>query len=128
MEIIVCLDDRGGMLFNNRRQSKDGAVLADIKARLSGVLTIDAFSEKLISQAGIPYEIKKPEGDCVFFAENVSVGEIIPRCTRVVIYKWNRAYPFDLKFDADLAEFSLKESTEFAGTSHDKITREVYER
>ena len=30
MKIIVCLDDNNGMLFNNRRQSRDKTVVEDI--------------------------------------------------------------------------------------------------
>ena len=30
MEVIVCVDDHNGMLFNHRRQSRDQAVIADM--------------------------------------------------------------------------------------------------
>ena len=31
MTLYVCLDDKNGMLFNNRRQSRDRVVLEDIR-------------------------------------------------------------------------------------------------
>lgn len=130
MEIIVCIDDKGGMLFNKRRQSKDGALMDDIKASARMPIYVDAFSEKLFLEYGVEYKIAEPHGDCSFFVENRKVSELIKTCTRAVIYKWNRAYPSDFKFDIDLAKegFSLRESIDFKGSSHEKITKEVYER
>ena len=34
MRVIVCLDDRNGMLFNRRRQSRDRRVVEDILREL----------------------------------------------------------------------------------------------
>ena len=34
MQIIVCVDDRGGMLFNKRRQSRDRVLIADVLSEL----------------------------------------------------------------------------------------------
>ena len=47
MNIIVCLDDNLGMLFNKRRQSKDRRVLEDIEKFTNEVL-ISPFSENLL--------------------------------------------------------------------------------
>ena len=55
MNLYICLDDRNGLRFNKRRQSRDTAVLEDIRSRLTGDLLIEPFSEKLIREAEIPY-------------------------------------------------------------------------
>ena len=127
MTLYICLDDRNGLQFNKRRQSRDSAVLEDIRSRLSGPLLITPFSEKLIREAEIPY-VLPPEtaGDC--FAEEVP--ETRENIGRVVIYRWNRHYPSDLRWEPDLAAlgFTLRETAQFPGTSHEKITREVHER
>ena len=34
MQVILCLDDRNGMMFNHRRQSRDRAVIQDILENL----------------------------------------------------------------------------------------------
>lgn len=48
MIAIVCLDDRKGMLFNRRRQSKDRAVVEKLLEMTKGSrLWIHPFSEKL---------------------------------------------------------------------------------
>ena len=129
MTLYVCLDDRCGMLFNKRRQSRDAAVLEDIRAALPEVLTIDPFSEKLIQEAEIPY-VLSPEAAEDYFAEDVPSEELLNQTERLVIYRWNRHYPADVRWNPDLSAlgFSLVETTEFPGTSHEKITREVYEK
>lgn len=129
MTLYICLDDRNGLKFNNRRQSRDSAVLEDIRRQLTGSLLIDIFSEKLIREAGIPY-VLPPETAEDFFAEDIPSDEILGKTSKLVIYCWNRHYPSDIRWKPDLAGmgFSLREITEFAGTSHEKITREVYER
>lgn len=134
MTFYICLDDRNGMLFNNRRQSRDAAVLADIRNCIGDVLTVEAFSEALVNQAGIPFVIAPENWEDLspqthFFLET---GEkAAPRLAdRIVIYRWNRSYPGDVFWKADLTElgFSLAETSEFPGKSHDRITKEVYIR
>ena len=129
MTLYICLDDRNGLQFNKRRQSRDAVLLEDIRGQLAGPLLIDPFSEKLIREAQIPY-VLPPETADDFFAENVPSEEILESCEKVVIYRWNRHYPSDIRWDPDLTErgFSLSETVEFPGKSHEKITREVYVR
>ena len=130
MTVYLCLDDRSGMLFNGRRQSRDAALLADIAAGLPDVLTIDGFSEKLIASAGIPYTLAGdtlPE-DAHFFLENRSPELLLPHAKKVVIYRWNRHYPADVRWEGTPADygFALTETSEFPGKSHELITKEVY--
>ena len=129
MTLYICLDDRNGLRFNKRRQSRDAALLEDIRSRLSGNLLITPFSEKLIQEAGIPY-VLPPEPAEDFFCEDIPGPEILERCSTVVIYRWNRHYPSDVRWEPDLEErgFVLQETADFPGTSHEKITREVYVR
>lgn len=130
MTVYVCLDDRNGMLFNKRRQSRDAKVLEDIRACIPEVLTIDPFSEKLIQEAGIPYALAGEvlSGDAHFFLEARPASEVLPHASTLVIYRWNRHYPADVRFDADLTGFTLQETCDFAGNSHETITKEVYIR
>ena len=129
MTLYICLDDRNGLQFNRRRQSRDSALLEDIRSQLTGNLLIDAFSEKLMQQAEIPY-VLPPESAEDFFAEDVPSEEILTRTTKIVLYRWNRHYPSDVRWEPDLPSmgFVLTETSEFPGTSHEKITREVYVR
>lgn len=130
MTVYLCLDDRGGMRFNSRRQSRDAAVLADMAA--DGTVTIDSFSEKLLASSGIPYELAGeilPE-DARFFNEVRNPEDILPSARTLVIYRWNRLYPSDMRWEGQPADhgFTLSETSEFPGKSHEKITKEVYVR
>ena len=133
MILMVCVDDACGMMFNHRRQSQDRVLRARMLA--------------LASQTrlwGTPYTKRQFEPDasvCVsdtpwldaaqgeyYFAED---GELaIERAEQVYLYRWNRAYPGDRHFTADLAAlgFVLARSEEFAGYSHECITEEIYVR
>ena len=127
MTLYICLDDRNGLRFNKRRQSRDAAVLEDIRSQLAGSLLVEAFSEKLIREAEIPF-VLPPETAEDFFLEDVPTEEVLAGCRKVVIYRWNRHYPADVRWDPDLEArgFVLGETVEFPGKSHEKITREVY--
>ena len=52
----------------------------------------------------------------------------VDRLDRLIVYRWNRHYPSDVRFPLELADFTLQSSTEFRGSSHDLITREEYTR
>jgi len=127
MTLYICLDDRNGLKFNKRRQSRDAAVLEDIRSQLTGALLIDPYSEKLILETEIPY-VLPPETAEDFFAEDIPSEEILTQTEKIVIYRWNRHYPADVRWEPDLEKlgFALREITEFPGTSHEKINREVY--
>lgn len=133
MTLYVCLDDKNGLLFNRRRQSRDAAVLADIRSGLPEVLTIAPFSEKLMAEAQMPYVLapELPDSlapDAHFFLETNASKDLICSASTVVIYRWNRRYPADTYWEIDLTEcgFALQETGEFPGKSHEKITKEVY--
>ena len=44
----------------------------------------------------------------------------------LVLYRWNRSYPGDVTFPWPLTGWKLVETADFPGTSHEKITEEVY--
>lgn len=129
MTIYVCLDDRNGMLFNHRRQSRDVAVLQDLEQPVY----IDAFSEKLFLSSGIAYQLAPEDLEQIpeeggFFLENRDPETLLSLADKVVIYRWNRHYPGDFYWNVDLKEqgFTLESQCEFPGKSHETITREVY--
>ena len=136
MKLVICIDDRGGMLFNNRRVSRDKLMISDF-AEYVGDETVymSPYSEELFSEASLNIIVsEKPlafaeEGDFVFL-EREEPSAYMSRASEVVIYKWNRRYPFDVKMEKLPTElgFKLESVYEFKGNAHDKITREVYKR
>ena len=112
MIAVVCVDDRGGMLFNRRRQSQDRV--------LRGPETGDLrTAEDCLDRAG--------KGE-LCFVETTDPAPWLERMEGLVLYRWNRRYPADLYCTLPLEDFVLEERREFAGSSHECITREVYRR
>lgn len=132
MNIIVCIDDNQGMLFNKRRQSRDVKVLEDI-ATLTDTLWISSFSEKLFEDQTIKTIISNEFLDqaskgSYCFVEGQILKPYEKNIEQLIIYKWNRKYPSDFKLDLNLEEWKLVESVDFVGNSHDKITKERYQK
>jgi hypothetical protein len=133
LKLIVCLDERKGMMFNNRRQSRD-RVLIDNMIKMIGddKLYIAPYSESLFENKEIKLKVKKnplkaaDENWC--FIENLPVAEYKDEIETVVIYHWNRHYPGDFFFDLELDSYSLESSEELVGSSHEKITKEIWKK
>ena len=135
MKIIICLDERRGILFNHRRQSKDRKVISDIVSRLDGQLYMTPYSEKLFLESGASYivddrmlELAGAEDIC--FAESADFLTHLDFVTEITVYWWNRHYPSDVRIDLDFEEagYVRTEQYEFEGFSHEKITVERYKR
>ncbi len=124
------------MLFNNRRQSRDSAVLADIGSLVgSERLLCSPFSERMLADAGLSHisserflDIAEKGDFC--FVENAALSEFLPRIEKIIIYNWNRHYPSDFRLDInpEKSGFKLTGRYDFSGTSHEKITREIFEK
>lgn len=134
MIVILCLDDQGGMMFNHRRQSRDKEVIRDIlQMRTGKALWMNDYSAKLFEEAkeeincDTAFLQKAGEGEFCF-VENEQPGLYGDRIEQLVVYKWNRKYPADFFPDIDFHDWMLRESTEFQGNSHEKVTKEIYDR
>ena len=136
MKIIICLDDALGMLFNSRRQSRDRCVTDDIIKLTKGKgLYISPFSKKLFDEREGEYELcedmlSSAQSGEYCFVENMPIKPYIARVEEIVVYRWNRLYPSDVKLDIDIEKEGFKKlsSEDFEGYSHEKITKEVFGR
>lgn len=131
MILMVCIDDRGGLMFNHRRQSRDRVLCARMLEIAKGKgLHVTPYTQKIFDAAAPLRVTDEPwltagTGE-YYFAED---GQIpMENVERVYLYRWNRAYPGDRFFDCDLAAlgFELAHSEDFVGSSHDRITEEIY--
>ena len=77
------------------------------------------FSRAVLEQAG--------EGEYCF-VENTGLQAVEAKIEKIIVFWWNRHYPSDRKFDLDLSKWNKVSEEEFAGYSHEKITKEVYEK
>ena len=132
MKIIVCLDDRSGMLFMKRRQSQDRALRQRVLERTTGsVLWMNRYSEGQFSEGVFRVDeqfLDKAGPGEYCFVENADILPYLNRIEEVIVYRWNRHYPSDVKFPVDVFcnKWILLETADFPGTSHDMITEEVY--
>ena len=75
MEIVVCLDENNGMMFNHRRQSRDRVVIDDILAQTQGrPLWMNDYSAPLFEGAGnvhvSPHFLSEAPENAVCFVED----------------------------------------------------------
>lgn len=131
MTLIACVDERMGMAFNGRRQSRDRMIYLDLAGLSRGApLYTHPRSITLFESLGIPVAPADsrsipPEG--WYFDEFESPSGLIAAADQVILYCWNRHYPADLRFDASLDGWTLLEERDFPGSSHERITRRIYE-
>lgn len=133
MIIVVCIDDQGGMVFNRRRQSQDRRLREDLLAEAGGrPVWMNPYSRKLFDPA--PENIRTAEdfaqragpGEFCFF-EDVSPEPWLDKAEMIVVYHWNRMYPSDPpRFPLSLTGRSAARREEFAGSSHERITKEIW--
>ena len=136
MILIACADDNMGLLFNHRRQSRDRGLCRRLLDLTAGrPLWISAYSAPLFpaDAPGLqidPNFLLKAGPNDFCFLENQDPRPHLPRARTVILYRWNRAYPADLYFPVLPAAqgWRLRASSNFSGTSHPKITEEIYSR
>ncbi len=133
MTLIFCVDNNFGLMFNKRRQSRDSAVLEDIKNSFAGEkICISQYSEKLFIEAGVDYTVCDNFGtqDGICFIEDKYTPDLLSLADEIILYRWGKAYPADTTLDFDLlsVDFTLAECCSFKGTSHNEIKKERYAR
>ncbi len=131
MVVFYCVDDDGGLLFNKRRQSMD-SVLRKRLLDLVGEdkLTCDVYTAKQFEEKD-KLQIVGDEnyaGASFIFAEKQEPNKLLPLADKLILFKWNRKYPSDVKLGEIPSDFHLKSAEDFVGSSHDKITQEIYEK
>ena len=128
MKLIVCLDNKNGMMFNRRRQSRDKILIENILKLCKGEqLCTNKYSSVLFPENSVAVceNFENIENGYIFAEDTLPDEEKIQE---IIVYKWNRVYPADEFFNISLENWNLIEKIDFAGSSHEKITRERYVR
>lgn len=132
MNVIVCIDDNYGILFNRRRVSRDKEIIKKIAEVTNGEkLWMSEYSKPLFEYADNlavdnAFLEKVGEGEWCFL-ESADILSFKENVETVTLFKFNRSYPSDTKFPKELlSDAALTKSEEFNGNSHEKITMEVY--
>ena len=133
MKIVLCLDNSNGMLFGGRRQSQDRVLRARLLELVGdGKLFLNAYSAKQFEsddKLAVSEDFLKRAGkDDFCLIENTDIHA--EDATMWYLFLWNRDYPGDRRFTVDLKAngFHRVHTEQFAGSSHKKITLEVYGR
>ena len=122
------------MLFNHRRLSRDRRVCEKILDYSNEKeLWMNAYSRKLFTDLTDINSIQVDEefldkSQSICFAENQDITPYLPKIDTLVLFQWNRDYPADFFFTVDLSQWNLISTEDFEGTSHEKITMEVYKK
>ena len=124
MIVIVCVDQRNGLAFNGRRQSRDRMVAADILKESAGRrLWMTPSSRRLF----LPEAEISQAPDCL---DRAGPGELCFAEGQLLRPWMDRVYPADLHLDVvpSLPVWHLVSAGELPGFSHKKIEKEVYLR
>ena len=137
MIIIACIDDNMGMMFNHRRQSQDRVLRERVLAATKGnKLWMNHYSAKQFIEHAAPQInvdenfMSEAEDGEYCFVENCDVTPYLRWVEKIILYRWNRRYPSDQTFSIDLSTdvWKLVHTEDFTGSSHERITEEIFTR
>ena len=135
MILITGIDENNGMMFNKRRQSRDKILTKHIcELANDAKIWVNNFSKEIFDEQNnnnviVDDEfINKISKDEYCFIENISPSTLENKIDKIILYYWNRVYPADMYFDIKLEDWELESETEFAGSSHERITQKVFIR
>ena len=104
MTIVICADKNGGILFNDRRQSRDSKLIEDLVAFAKNrrILSVP-YSEKLFANTDAdlcfcPDYLDKAGENDVCFVEKEDFTPYLSAADELVVYRWNKVYPADRFF------------------------------
>lgn len=131
MILAFCVDNAGGLAFNHRRQSRDRAVIHDLLQVAQGRQVVCLPYSAALFDAGAVTVTEAPDAvaaHAILFLENANPAAYIHRADELILYRWNRLYPSDLALSGTPSQwgFRLQDTVDFAGNSHEKITRTRY--
>ncbi len=134
MTLIICVDEGRGVTFFGKRQSADRAVRDRIISLAAGApIYMTGYSASMFrgtaADVRVVDDLSRAPLGAVCFAESADLSAVSGKVSRLVLYRWNRKYPRDgavnfYPFDEGLRLSSIKD---FAGTSHDRVTEEIWE-
>ena len=134
MNIIVCVDDHMGMMFNNRRQSRDRVVREDMLTLVPDKLLVSPYTAKQFAEPEqerllVAEDFLEQAGDGDYcFVEDADITPYADKIEDIILYHWKRMYPADTYFTIPLSDFALAERMDLTGNSHPDMIREIYRK
>lgn len=133
MIILAFVDDNMGTMFNHRRQTRDKKVIERILNLEVDKVYVSNYTAKLFNN--LPHTEKiivdddmldNASDDAICIVEGQDLTAYKDRINGIILYKWNKVYPSDIRLGIDLSVFTLVHTCDFEGYSHEKITEEFY--
>ena len=136
MTLIVCIDRDRGMTFFGKRQSADRVLYERILDAAHGRrLLMDRYSafqfgERAKDICVVDDPAREAKDDDVVFVEDTATAGCAENKDTLIIYRWNKKYPHDTEFDIFPFDegMRLECMTDLAGSSHERITEEIWVR
>ena len=135
MKVVLCTDERGGLLFAGRRQSADQVVLekmADEANEKHSTLWVSAYSKELFTKIDAPIQVLSEksafEKDDIVFIEEIDPQPFIDQAHTVLLYNWGKTYPATTFLKADLQAFQQVKEEEFVGDPHEEMFVQLWKR
>ena len=125
--LIVCISNNNGMMFNNRRQSRDRLLLEKLCTDYQNErIIIHEYSKRLFE--GLPVEVTTEVcvNDATSFVEDPDLIPCEAIFDKIIVVRWNRDYPADKFFNVDMSAYECVNREDFIGKSHDEILIETY--
>ena len=133
--VAVTVDNKMGVAFNKRRQSRDKKLIEDLCLSTENEISISSYSLPLFEEWTSRVKVYgSPLAECadggVCFVEISAIGKHVDEISELIVYRWNKVYPSDKKLDIIPEEcgFIKVSTSDFAGNSHDVITKEIYRK
>ncbi len=131
MIVIVCVDNQNGVMFNHRRQSQDKELTAEIlKMVKDKPLYVSRYSKSLFPEDAniiVTEDFNELTEENFAFIEDKILDISQNNIDRLILCRWNRDYPSDIKLPFDTESYFLQSRKDITGNSHDKIRIEIYE-
>lgn len=137
MRVIITVDNNLGMMFNNRRQSKDKNLRNFMLfATKDSRLLMNEYTRKQFEEDEKITKHIVVDNDCLqnatkkdyVFVENMDIAPYIDKIDELIVFYWNRVYPSDMKLSINLNEWENNECIDFVGNSHELISMKVYRK
>lgn len=134
MKVIICIDNKNGFFFGNKRQSQDIFQREDVKHLVGdSILTMKPYSFSLYQDMDMNIQIEEDlwsvENSDYVLVEDEDITEHLSLIDTIIVYNWNRTYPSTRTMTIDLDKlYEKRNESEFKGFSHEKITRTIYQR
>lgn len=143
MTVIICIDKKGGVMFNHRRVSRDKAAIWYIcgSAAQGGRLLVSPYSKNMFQRNGeLPGHLvvsedplaEAGEGDVCFLEDTISTYDPA-KVDELVLIHWNRDYPSDQRFPLDdflreveEGKWTKRSETVLSGSSHEEILIRIF--